>query len=510
METGGGEVVELGIWGGCMSSVVVVGGGIVGCSIARNLSKYEIETHLVEREADVGWGVTKANTSIIHPGHEEESRYPLRAKFCVAGNRIWRRWADEMDIPSVWSGELMVALDDEGVGKLEHYLRLGEKNGVEGLKIIDGEEMGKIEPNISPDAIAALWAPTAGLISPWEACIALAENAAENGVKIHLNTEVIDIDMRGGEVSGVETSRGIIKADVVINAAGLFADSVSGMAGIPLSIKPRKGQYYLFGEDEAGVERIVHMTPTEITKGVYAVKTVEGNLMLGPTAEDMNSDEKEERSTTREGLDYIWENAGKFLASLPHKSKVLKIFAGLRPEPTDGKYVIEAYDDPGGFVNVAGIRSPGLTAAPAIAEYVAEILKNKIGLPMVEKEKWNPVRKGIDRFSRLPDAERQRLICANPEYGNVVCMCKEVTEGEVAEAIRRIRKLGTEVTMDSIKFRTLAMFGECQGSFCRPRIAGIIAREMGVPLWKVSLKGEGTEYGVGDVKVLQRGGDNDG
>ena len=495
-----------------MKSVVVVGGGIVGCSIARNLSRYEIETHLVESRLDVGWGVTKANTSIIHPGHEEDaSIHPLRAKFCVEGNRIWRRWAGEMDIPSSWNGELMVALDDGDVGKLEHYLRLGEKNGVEGLEIVDGEEMRKLEPNITPDAAAALWAPAAGLIAPWEACIALAENAADNGVKIHLNTEVTGVDIKGGAVAGVETVGGVIKADVVINAAGLFADSISEMAGVPLSIKPRKGQYYLFREGGGpNVERIVHMTPTETTKGVYAVKTVEGNLMLGPTAEDMDEDEKDERSTTGEGLDYVWENAGKFLASLPPKSTVLKIFAGLRPEPAGGKYVIWAYDNPPGFVNVAGIRSPGLTAAPAIAGYVVNLLEEKLDLRMAEKERWNPIRRGIKRFSRISDAERQHLISSNPGYGNVVCMCKEVTEGEVVEAINRMRKLGAEVTMDSIKFRTLAMFGECQGSFCRPRIAGIIAREAGMPLWQVSVNGEGTEYGTGDVKVLQRGESNDG
>ena len=488
-------------------SVAIIGGGIAGCAIARVLSKYDLDIHLIEKEADVGWGATKANTSIIHPGHEEDAAiHPLRAKFCVEGNRIWRKWAEEMDIPVSWPGELMIALDDGGMETLEHYLKLGEKNGVEGLEIMGREKIKKLEPNVNENAIAALWAPAAGLIEPWEACIALAENAVDNGVKVHLNTEVKGIAVGDGKITGLETNRGFMKVDVAINAAGLFADEISGMAGIDdFKIRPRRGQYYLFSDDAMPkVKRIVHMTPTEKTKGVYAVTTVEGNLMLGPTAEDLDFDEKEERSTTEEGLDYIWENARKFLASLPPRNKVSKMFAGLRPEPPGGKYLIEAYEEPWGFVNVAGIRSPGLTAAPSIAEYVAKLMEEKLDLRMAEKGRWNPFRKGMKRFSRLSDSEKQHLINRNPQYGNVVCMCKEVTEGEVVEAIERIRKLGAGITMDSIKFRTLAMFGECQGSFCRSRIASIISREAGIPLWQVSLKGNGTEYGIGDVKVLQR------
>jgi len=488
--------------------IVIVGAGIVGCAIARALSRYELDIHIVEKEADVGWGVTKANTSIIHPGHEEDaSIHPLRAKFCVEGNRIWRKWAEEMDIPATWPGELMVALDYGDVETLKHYMEMGKKNGVEDIEIVEQEEIKKLEPNVSEEAVAALWVRTAGLIEPWEACIALAENAVDNGAKVHLNAEVRSIDVSDGKIKGLETSRGYMRADVVINAAGLFADEISGMVGIDdFKIRPRKGQYYLFSEDaEPKVKRIVHMTPTEKTKGVYAITTVEANLMLGPTAEDLDFEEKDERSTTREGLDYVWNNARKFLASLPPRNRVSKMFAGLRPEPPGGKYLVEAYEEPWGFVNVAGIRSPGLTAAPAIAEYVAKLLEEKLDLPIAEKEGWNPFRKGMQRFSRLPDSEKQRLINQNPQYGNVVCMCKEVTEGEVVEAIDRARKLGVEeVTMDSIKFRTLAMFGECQGSFCRSRIASILSREMGIPLWEISLKGEGTEYGIGDVKVLQR------
>jgi len=489
--------------------IVIVGAGIVGCAIARVLSRYDLDIYVIEKEADVGWGVTKANTSIIHPGHEEDAEvHPLRAKLCVEGNRMWRKWTEEMDIPVTWPGELMVALDYDDIETLKHYVEMGRKNGVEDIEIVEQEEIKKFEPNVSGEAVAALWAPTAGLIEPWEACIALAENAVDNGTKVYLNAEARGIDVCDKKIKGLETSRGFMKADVVINAAGLFADEISGMAGIDdFKIHPRKGQYYLFSEDaEPKVKRIVHMTPTEKTKGVYAITTVEGNLMLGPTAEDMNFDKKDERSTTREGLDYVWRNARKFLASLPPRNKVSKTFAGLRPEPPGGNYLIEAYEEPWGFVNVAGIRSPGLTAAPAIAEYVAKMLEEKLDLPLAEKEGWNPSRKGMKRFSRLSDSEKQRLINQNPQYGNVVCMCREVTEGEVVEAIERARKLGIEeVTMDSIKFRTLAMFGECQGSFCRSRIASILSREMGIPLWKVSLMGEGTEYAIGDVKVLQRG-----
>jgi len=490
--------------------VVIVGAGIIGASIARVLSQYEgLEVHLLEKCPDVGMGVSKANTAIIHPGHEDDpNKYPLRAKLCVRGNRLWHQWAKELEIPVKWPGELMVAIEEEDLKTAEHYLELAQKNGVPGARIIYREELSKIEPNVNPDAAGALWAPTAGQIAPWEAVIALVENAVENGVRLHTETEVRGIRIEKGEVKGVETNNGFIEAEIVINAAGLYADEISKMAGVDgFSIHPRRGEYYVFDEDAGPkVTKIVHQTPTPITKGVYVITTVEGNLMIGPTAQDLPEEAKEDTSTTKEGLDFVWEWAQKLVRKLPPKSKVIKTFSGLRPEPPDGRWILEAYDDPWGFVNVAGIRSPGLTSAPAIAVYVVnELLNGRLDIKLTKKAKWNPYRKSMPRFATLPKEKRQQFIKTNPAYGNVVCMCKEVTEGEIVEAINRMKRIGIKtITLDGVKFRTLSMFGTCQGSYCRIRIARIVARETGIPLWKVSLKGKGTEYGIGDVKVLLR------
>ena len=491
--------------------IIIIGGGITGCAIARTLSRYQdLDIHLMEKEPDVGWGATKANTGILHPGHEDDpQRFPLRAKLCVQGNSLWKTWSKDLDIPTTWPGELMIAKNDHEKDRLKTYVAIGRRNGVEGLKIIEGKDIFTIEPNCTPDVIAALWAPTAGLIEPWEATIGLIENAVENNVKIHLNTSVSDIIVKNGQIAGLETSQGFYPADIVINAAGLFADTISKMAGIDEGpIRPRKGQYYLFDDDATPkVQKIIHQVPTATTKGVYAVTTVEGNLMVGPTAEDLNMDEKDERSTDQIGLDYVWDHAAQLVKELPERKGICKMFTGLRPEPPEGRYIITSYDDPWGFINVLGIRSPGLTAAPAISEHVAkDILNERLGVSLVEKNDWNPHRKKIVRFSKLSLIEQEEYIKKDRRYGNIICMCKEVTEAEIAHAIDRIQYLGGKVTLDAVKFRTLAMFGFCQGSFCRSKIASIIADHLHIPLHTVIQNLPNTEYAIGDIKILQRKG----
>lgn len=492
-----------------MTKVSIVGAGISGGSIARLLSKYEnLEIHLIEKEPDVGWGATKANTGMIHAGHEEDpEKHPLRAKLCVRGNRLWHQWSEELDIPIKWSGELMIATEEEDYKLLKKYMEMGKKNGVPGLKIVDKEELRTLEPNVTSEAVNALWAPTTGLTEPWEAIIGLVENAVENGVKMHLDSEVRNIKIKEGEIQGLETTGGFIESDVVINAAGLYADEISKMAGVKdFTIHPRKGEYYLFDEDAVPkVTRILHPPPTPKTKGVVVNRTVEGNLMLGPTAEDLPVDAKEDRSTSEDGLNFVWNWSKRLVEELPSRNKIVKTFSGLRPEPPDGKYQIESYVDPWGFVNVAGIRSPGLASAPAIAHYVKdEIIEKNLGIELSEKENWKPYRNGIKRFSDLSLEKKREAIKNNSKYGKIVCTCKEVTEAEVLDAINRMRQIGVkEITFDGVKFRTLAMFGFCQGSFCRLKLAKILSRELGVPIWRVTTKGEESEYGIGDVKVLR-------
>ncbi len=493
--------------------VVIIGAGVVGASIARVLSQYEgLEIHLLEKNADAGMGVSKANTAIIHPGHEDDpDKYPLRAKLCIKGNRLWYQWTKELGIPAKWPGELMIAVEEEDMKIAEHYLELAQRNGVPGVRLVDHDELLKLEPNANPNAAGALWAPTAGLMLSPMAAPALVENAIENGVRFHPETEVTGIKIKKGEIKGVETNRGFIEADIVINAAGLYADKISKMAGIDyFTIHPRKGEYFVFDDDaKPKVTKIVHQTPTPITKGVYVITEMNGGLMIGPTAQDLPEDAKEDTSTTKEGLEFVWEWAQKLIKELPPRSMVIRTFAGLRPEPPDGRWIIDAYDDPWGFINVAGIRSPGFTSAPAIAYYIVEeLIQGKLEIKLTRKSHWNPYRRVIF-FKSLPPEKQNKLIKKNPAYGRVVCMCHGITEGEILDVINRMKRMGVKtITLDGIKMRTwpMVMAGTCQGSYCRVRIANIIARETGIPLWKVTLKGKGTEYGIGDIKILLKEG----
>ncbi|MEM0004745.1 MAG: NAD(P)/FAD-dependent oxidoreductase [Desulfurococcaceae archaeon] len=486
--------------------VVIVGAGVVGSSIARVLSMYEnFDITLVEKEPDVGWGASKANTSIVHPGHEEEPDvHPLRAKLCVKGNEMWRTWAKELEIPVTFPGELMVFTNDEEEKKAREYIKLARLNNVPGVRIIYQEELRVLEPNIAREAKGAVYAPTGGLISPFEAVIAVVENAVENGVKLMTETEVLGVKVSEGRVKGVETNRGFIEADIVINAAGLYSDKITHSAGVELNfqVKPRKGEYLLFDEDiPVKPTRVLHTTPTPITKGVYAITTVHGNVLIGPTAEDLPIEAKGDASTSVKGLDYVYQEASKLLREMPPRSRVIRTFAGLRPEPPGGHWLIKAYSDPWGFVNAAGIRSPGFTSAPAIAEYVANLISETFDIKLVKKTNWNPYRRDITRLNNRPLSEIDELIKKNPAYGEIVCYCKTVSKAEILEAVDRMIKTGIKtITLDGLKFRTYAGFGMCQGAFCRWRIAKIVSEKLGVPLYDVTVKR--TKYGIGDVKTL--------
>lgn len=486
--------------------VVIIGAGIVGASIARLLSMYEeFDVKIVEREPDVGWGCSKANTGIIHPGHEEDpKKHPLRARLCVRGNMLWREWAEQLSIPVKWVGELMAFTNDEEEKRSKEFLKLAVENGVSGVRVLYDEEVRKLEPNISPLVKGAIYAPTAGVISPFEAVIAIIENAVENGAKLITETVVKKVVVSGGVVKGVETSNGFIEADIVVNAAGINADEISHTAGVEkfFRITPRRGQYILFSEDVPVKPRmILHTVPTLKTKGVYAVTTVHGNLMIGPTAEDLAYDDKENVSTTEVGLSYLLEESSKLLKEVPKRSAIIRTFAGVRPEPPDGNWLIKAYEDPWGFVNVAGIRSPGLTAAPAIAEYVLNLVVEKYGVRLTQKKGWNPHRNDITRVRHLNLEELDRLIVREPSYGEIVCYCKMVSRAEIVEAIERMKKIGLKtITFDGLKFRVYVGFGKCQGSFCRLRVAKIISERTGTPLEKVVIRRD--SYGLGDVKML--------
>ena len=486
--------------------IVIIGAGVVGCGIARELSKYQnLKITVVEKEADASFGTSKANTALIHACYDDDpEKYPLRAQLCSRGNEMWRRWIEEMDIPSSFPGSLVLAKNEDEIKILEELKKRGERNGVPSLRILYGDELRNLEENLNDYVIAGLYAPTAGKISPYEATFALMENARDNGVNFIFRKKVVGIKIKRGEVKGVKLSDGSeIRGDVIINVAGVHADEISRMAGIDkFKITPRKGEYMLFDKDAyPKVSLTLFPTPTSKSKGVVVTTTVEGNLMLGPNAQDV--EDRDDLSNTEEGLNFVWENAKRIVKGLPPRDKIIRTFAGMRAEPTGGDFIIENYDEPWGFINVAGIRSPGLTSAPAIAERVEEIIRG-MGVNLKRKEKWNPMRKGIERIAKMSDEERERRIRENPLYGKIVCMCEMVSEYEILEAIRR-----GATTLDGIKLRTRAMMGKCQGNFCLLKIAMILARELGINLWEVELKGEGSEIGIGDVKTLQGGNRNE-
>lgn len=478
--------------------VAVIGAGIVGAAIARELSKYEeLEVHLVEKEADVGWGVSKANTGILHAGYDDDpERFPLRARLCRLGNELWHDLVKELEVPAKWCGALVLAFYENERRVLGELLSRGIRNGVRGLKIIGQGLCLKLEPNISENVVEGLWASTSGVISPYGAVIALVENAVENGVRLHLETAVKSIIVEDGKVTGISTENGSLRADFVVNASGLYGGLISKTAGVEdFVIRPRKGEYLLFDRDaDPKVKVTLFRTPRPTTKGVVVTQTAEGNLLLGPNAKDLEEGEREATNTTREGLDEVWREAARMVSSLPPRNRAIRTFAGLRPEPDGGDFIIRAYDSPFGLLNCVGMRSPGLTSAPAVALEVVSMLE-ELGVPLTRKRGWKSHRKAPVQFRELSPAGRDAMISADPRYGKVVCTCELVTEAEVREALRRGAK-----TLDSIKFRTRAGMGRCQGSFCIPKLLALLSEETGKPIEEITLKGPGSEL----VKGLMR------
>ncbi len=491
-----------------MHKVIIIGAGITGMSIARELSKYDnLKITVIERKSDVGWGVSKANTALIHGGYDDDpDKYPVRAKLCVRGNEIWRKWVRELQIPSVWNGALVIAKNDDEMKELNILLKRGERNGVKDMRIIYRDELLEMEPNLSPNSQGALLIPSVGQIAPIPAVIALAENAVDNGVKIIFDSPVEEVKVDNGAVKGVKVPEGFIEGDLIINAAGLYADEISKMAGLDyFKIHPRKGEYWLFDESAGPKpEHVLFPAPTKKTKGVVVTTEVSGHLMIGPNARDQ--EDKEDLSNTKEGLEEVWNKAKLLWPKLPSRDKVIRTFAGLRPETKNADFIIKA-EEVYGFINVAGIRSPGLTAAPAIAMEVNEIIERDLGIELREKKDWNPYREEITHFFMLSHKEINEKIKNNGAYGRIICKCNKVSEGDIMEAIERMKKIGVKVpSIDSIKFRTKATTGTCQGGFCRVKIAAILAREYEQPMWNITLKGKGSEMGIGDVKVLLKEG----
>ncbi len=465
-----------------MYDVCIIGAGVTGSSIARELSKYELKTIVVEKGMDVCEGTSKANSGIVHAGFDAEPG-TLKAKLNREGNERMEQLSKDLDFAFKRNGSMVICEDESGLPTLEKLLKNGEKNGVKNMRIISGDEARAKEPNLSKNVIAALDVPMGGIVCPFELTIALAENACVNGVEFVFDNEVKDIKHLDGGYK-VVTDKQEIETKTVINAAGVYADKIHAMVSkTPMHITARRGQYCLYDKQTGKmVERTIFQLPSKMGKGVLFTPTVHGNLLIGPTAEDI--DDKEGTNTTAAGMDYARTKAAESVENMPSGRLMITSFSGLRAHEDGDDFIIREAEDAENFIDVAGIESPGLSCAPVMGEYVANILLPKLN-PQ-KKENFIPTRQGIRHINSLPAEERERLIKENPAYSVIVCRCEMVTEGEILDAIHR--PLGAK-TMDGIKRRTRAGMGRCQAGFCTPRTMELISKELGIPMEEILKSG---------------------
>lgn len=476
-----------------MIDVIVIGAGVTGCGIARELSRYDWRVMVLEKASDVCEGTSKANSGIVHAGFDAHPG-TLKAKLNVEGSEQMEELAKELDFPYKRNGSLVLCFDEKDREKLQKLYEQGLKNGVKELRILEREELKQLEPNISDNTVAALYAPTGAIVCPFGLTIALAENAAANGVEFRLNTEVESIE-RTESGYRLTTNQGVLESKVVINAAGVCADRFHNMvSGNQIRIIPRKGEYCLMDKKVGDyVNRTIFQLPTVYGKGVLVTPTVHGNLLVGPTAVDV--EDKEAVNTTGEGIADVLKRAALSVNALPAK-QVITSFAGLRAHATfengESDFIIGEVQDAPGFFDAAGIESPGLSCAPSLGKYLVEQVLAY--LPAEKKPDFIASRKGIPNMALATGEQRQQFIRENPLYANVVCRCELVTEGEIMDAIHR--PLGA-TTLDGVKRRTRAGMGRCQAGFCSPKTVEILARELGKDMSEITKNEKGSEFLTG-------------
>ena len=464
-----------------MYDVIIIGAGVVGCAIARELSRYQVKACVIEKDEDVCNGTSKANSAISHAGFDAIPG-TLKAKLNVEGNLMMEKLSKELDFPFKQTGALVVCGREADKEKLQELYEKGIKNGVKELCILDKEEVHKMEPNLADQVVAALYAPTSGIVCPFQMTIAFAENAYANGVEFKLNTKAEQI-RKVEEGYDIETPKGIFKTRAIVNAAGVYADEIHNMVSKEkLKIVARRGDYCLLDKSAgAHVSHTIFPLPNEFGKGVLVSPTIHGNLIVGPTAMDV--EDKEANNVRQEGIDFLMTKAEESVADLPMR-QVITSFAGLRAHESRGDFTIGEPKDAKNFFDAAGIESPGLTSAPAIGIMVVKMVKEALNLS--ENKYFAAKRKGILNPQTLSKEERKALVKEYPEYGNIICRCEMVTEGEILDAIRR--PLGAR-SLDGIKRRTRAGMGRCQSGFCSPRTMEILARELGINISEITKAG---------------------
>lgn len=465
-----------------MRDIILIGAGVVGCSIARELSKYNLDVLVVEKNSDVSEGISKGNSGIVHAGYNEKIG-TLKAKLNIEGNKIFDDLSRDLQFPFKRNGAFILAFKDEEMKTLESLKENGEKLGVEGLEILTREEALNIEPNLNKEIVGVLNVKTSGIVSPYEMTIALAENAAENGVEFKLNSKVTNIEKISEGYKVTLNNKEVVSGKIIINASGLEGAFLNNLVSMTKrEINHVKGEYCLFDKVAgAMINKTLFQVPNKLSKGVLVTPTAEGNLLVGP-----NAVEGKTLETSREGIDEILDKSKKSLEELP-VARILNTFSGIRPKTKEGDFIIEEVEDAKNFINVIGIDSPGLTAAPAIGVYVVNMIKEKLDL--VEKKNFKKTREKIVRFAELSLEEKNKLIKEKPAYGHMVCKCEFVTEGEIVEAIHRPIKA---LTVDAIKRRTRASMGGCQGVGCTLPISKILSRELGIDISDINKNSEGS------------------
>lgn len=461
--------------------VAVVGAGVSGAAVARRLSQYEISVALVEREVDVSFGTSKANSGIIHGGFHHNRKY-LKARLEIRGADMYPQLHRDLGFPYRQCGIVVAAFSREQQVTVEHLYRQGVENGAPGIELCSADRMRDLEPKLHPDVVGGLYAPAGGIIEPYRFVFALVENARANGLTLVTGFDVVSGTARDEGYVLTSADGRELWAQFVVNAAGLYTDAVSrAFDAESYQIRPRKGEYHLLDRrTNASPDRVVFPVPTTVSKGMLVIPTVEGTVLLGPTAEEM--EDKEDRSTDARSMQDVVRSAQQLIPSVSEQD-IITSFSGLRPTLEGGDFFIAESSRRRGFIHVAGIQSPGLTAAPAVGEYVKDLLK-AAGCRLTEKPSYHSTAPEVRRTRLKTDDEINTDWKRDADAGTIVCRCESVTRQEVVEAIR-----AGHTTVDGIKFYSRATAGRCQGGFCLPRILAIISEETGTPVTEISKRG---------------------
>ncbi|HNW87133.1 MAG TPA: NAD(P)/FAD-dependent oxidoreductase [Candidatus Limiplasma sp.] len=482
-----------------VQDILIIGGGVIGCAVARELSAYQATVTLIERGADIAEGASKANSGIVHAGFDAHPG-SAKARFNVEGNRMFEAYCQAVNAPYVRSGAMVLAFDEQQRLTVEKLYRQGLTNGVEGLSVIEREQVLALEPNVNPEVVCALLAETSGLTSPYELTFALADHAAVNGVAFLLDTEATEI-RKDDDGFHVRTPRGELTAKILVNCAGVRSAVLHNqLSDRTYNITPRKGEYYLLDHEMKPVfSRTMFQTPTPMGKGVLVSPTAHKTLLLGPSAQDTDNDT--DVSTTAAALRLVRDKAA---LTWPRESlrTVVTTFAGIRAHEAGDDFIVGATENVPGSYEAIGIESPGLTAAPAIARALCEQIARENGLTL--KPEWKPAPIRNKPFAEMNADERQAAYEQNPEYGNIICRCEQVTEAEIRAAIRR--PVGAR-SIDAVKRRTRAGMGRCQGGFCSPRVLEILSEELAIPPTEVTKCGGDSRMLIGSIAEAFRKGD---